>query len=151
MIGSGEAMKRLDRPTVVFLVLAALWGVAQFVLAFFVHVTERAHETSAGWAVPPTKTYMQAFGVSEAILTILSLGVVVLVAGALYRRRMRNERGAGRLAWGISIATAVLGVVGFVYLFGVAVCLLLACGTVPRHAAPTVGRARPTVGSGATG
>jgi hypothetical protein len=32
-------MKRLDPVTVVFLALAGAWTMAQFVLAFFVHVT----------------------------------------------------------------------------------------------------------------
>src|SRR5271170_4906285 len=69
-----KAMKRLDRPTAVLLVVAALVTVAQFVSAFFVHVAVRV---AAGWVVPPAKTYMQAFGFSEVILTALSLGGVV--------------------------------------------------------------------------
>jgi hypothetical protein len=123
-------MKRLDRPTAVLLVVAALVTVAQFVSAFFVHVAVRV---AAGWVVPPAKTYMQAFGLSEVILTALSLGGVVLVCSSLSRRNARGQRGAGRLAWGVSVLATLLGLVGFVYLFGAGVCLLLACVSVPRR------------------
>jgi len=129
-------MKRFGRATAAFLLLAALWTVAHFVSAFFVHVTERAQPTSAGWVVPPTRTAMQAFGVSEVLLTSLSFGAIVLVASALNRRAVRGALGAGRPAWGVSIATAVLGLIGFTSLFGVAICLFLACITVPRGRAP---------------
>ena len=105
---------------------------AQFVSAFFVHVAVRAEPTRAGWVVPPTKTYMQAFGVSEVILTSLTLGAIVLVGSLLGRRGIRGDGGAGWLAWAVSIVAAVLGLVGFVYLLGAGVCLLLACATVPR-------------------
>ncbi|MFZ0249141.1 MAG: hypothetical protein WAL61_04290, partial [Acidimicrobiales bacterium] len=115
-------MRRLGRATTGFLVLAALLLVSQFVSAFFVRVTVRAEPTGAGWVVPPTKTYMQAFGASEAILTLLSLGALVVVGSVLVRRGARGAPGAGALAWGVSAAAAVLGLVGFVYLFGVGVC-----------------------------
>ena len=44
---------------------------AQFVSAFFVQVAERAELTDSGWVVPPTR---EAFGVSEVILTLVTLG-----------------------------------------------------------------------------
>ena len=73
-------------------------------------------------------------------LTLLSLAAVLLVASTLSRRRSRGERGAGRLAWGVSIATVILGLVGGGSLFGVALFLLLACVAVP---------GRPSTGAGA--
>jgi hypothetical protein len=126
-------MKRLDPITVVFLALAGTWAMAQLVLAFFVHVTERARLTSAGWVMPPTKTYIQAYALSEVVLTVVVLGVVVLVGFQLQRRKRVGEFGAGRLAWGVSIAALLFGVVGFRYLFGVSVFLCLACGSVGRR------------------
>jgi len=141
--------KRLHRATAVFLALAVLWSLAQFVSAFFVHVAARARPTGSGWGVPPTKTNFQAFGLSEVILTLLSLGAVVLVASLLSVRRGRGEYGAGRLAWGISTATVVLGLVGVGSLFGVALFPLMACVTVPRRASTGARRRRPPVASGA--
>jgi hypothetical protein len=141
-------MKRLDRATAALLVLAALLAAAQFVSAFFVHVTVRAQPTRSGWVVPPTKTYIQTYGLSEVILTALSLAAIVVVASVLSRRRRRGDTGVGRLAWGLSVVAAVLGLVGFVYLFGAGVCLLLACVSVPRrHPMATIGAssARPPV------
>jgi len=126
-------MRRLGRATAALLMLAALLAVAQFVSAFFVHVAARAQPTGSGWAVPPTKTYIQAFGVSEVILTLLSLAAIVVVGAVLSRRMLHGEWGAGWLAWGVSVVAAILGLVGFVYLFGAGVCLLLACVTVPRR------------------
>ena len=140
-------MKRLDRATAVLLVLAARLAATQFVSAFFVHVAVRAEPSAAGWAVPPTKTYIQAFGLSELILTALSLGAVVVVCSSLSRRNVR-ERGAGRLAWGVSVLATLLGLVGFVYLFGAGMCLLLACVSVPRRqpiATIVASSARPPV------
>jgi hypothetical protein len=127
-----EPMRRVNRTTKIWLALAALLAVAQFVSAFFVHVAVRAEPTRSGWVVPPTKTYMQAFGISEVILTSLTLGAIIVVSSVLGRRGMCGEGGAGLFAWGISIAAAAVGLVGFVYLFGAGVCLLLACATVPR-------------------
>jgi len=123
-------VRRLNRTTATLLALAAVLAVAQFVSAFFVHVAERAELTHSGWVVPPTKTYMQAFGVSEVILTLVTLGAIVVVGSVLGRRAMG---GAGWLAWVVSIVAAILGLAGFVYLFGAGVCLLLACATVPRR------------------
>jgi len=133
-------MKRLDGATAVFLILAAVLAVAQFVSAFFVHVTARARPTRFGWTVPPTKTYIQTFGVSEVILTSLILVAIVVVGSVLSRRRMRGASGAGWLAWGVSVVAALLGLVGFVYLLGAGLFLLLACVTVPRrHPRATIG------------
>jgi hypothetical protein len=133
-------MKRFDRAAAVFLALAVLWAFARFVSSFFVHVVERARPTGSAFVVPPTKTNFQAFDLSEVILTLLSLAAVLLVASTLSRRRSRGERGAGRLAWGVSIATVILGLVGGGSLFGVALFLLLACVAVP---------GRPSTGAGA--
>jgi CBS domain containing-hemolysin-like protein len=144
-------VRRLDRATTGFLILAALLLVAQFVSAFFVHVTVRAEPTGAGWAVPPTKTYMQAFGASEVILTLLSLAALLVVGSVLVRRSGRGALGAGALAWGVSAAAAALGLVGFVYLFGVGVCLLVACATVPRRPSTAAPRRRSSVASSVTG
>jgi hypothetical protein len=132
----------MRRLTVLLLVLAALWGVVQLLLAFFVHVAVRGYGTPSGWVVPPTKTYMQAYGMSEVALTVVIMALVVLVGVALHRRASRDLPGAGRVAWAVSVVTTALGVLGFVYLFGVGLCLLLACASVPR-----VRRARRVRGS----
>jgi hypothetical protein len=137
-------MKRLDPVTVVFLALAGAWTMAQFVLAFFVHVTERAKLTSAGWVVPPTKTYMQSNALSEVVLTAVVLGVVVLIGSLLHRRRRDGEIGGGRLAWGVSIATLLFGVIGFAYLFPISVFLCLACASVGRRPSTDMPRSRAT-------
>ena len=136
----GVLLKRLDPLTAVFLALAGAWAMGQFVLAFFVHVTERARLTSAGWVVPPTKTYIQSYALSEVVLTAIVLGVVILVGLLLVRRRRSDEFSAGPLAWGLSIATLLCGVLGFSYLFGVSVCLCLACASVRRHPSTDVPR-----------
>jgi hypothetical protein len=140
---------RFDRATAVFLVLAGLWALAQFVSAFFVHVAARARPTASGWVVPPTKTNFGAFGLSEVVLTLVSLGAVVFVASALSRRRSRGEGAAGSLAWGVSAATVVLGLVGVGSLFAVALFLLLACVTVPRRTSTVSGRQRQAVAQSA--
>ena len=126
-------MRRVNRTTATLLALAALLAVAQFVSAFFVHVAVRAEPTRSGWVVPPTKTYMQAFGVSEVILTSLTLGAIVVVGSVLGRRGMRGERRCRVARLGRLHRRRGLGLVGFVYLFGAGVCLLLACATVPRR------------------
>jgi uncharacterized membrane protein YkgB len=126
-------MKRLDSVTAVFLALAGAWATAQFVLAFYVHVTERAKLTRDGRVVPPSKTYMQSYALSEVVLMAVVLGVVVLIGLLLHRRRRGGEFGAGRLSWGLSIATLLFGIVAFTYLFGVSVCLCLACASVRRR------------------
>lgn len=132
-MGQWSLVKRLDRATAALLLLAALSAMAQFLSAFFVHVAARARPTPSGWVVPPTKTYIQTYGVSEVILTLVSLAAIVAVASVLRRRSLRGQSGAGWLAWVVSVVATVLGLVGFVYLFGAGVCLLLACVTVPRR------------------
>ena len=117
-------------------------AMAQFVLAFFVHVTERAKLTSAGWVVPPIKTYIRTYAWSEVVLTAVVVGIVVAVGFLLGRRRRGGEFGAGLLAWGLSIATFLSGIVGFSYLFGVAVFLCLACASVNRR--PSTDLQRPS-------
>jgi hypothetical protein len=126
-------MRRLNVLTAVFLASAALCGLMQFVSAFFVHVAVRGHQTSAGWVVPPTKTSMQAYPVSEVTLALAIIALVALVGIVLSRRASRELRGAGGAAWSVSIVTTALGASGLVHLFGVGVCLLLACASVPRH------------------
>ncbi len=126
-------MRRLDPITTVFLVLAGAWAVAQFGLGFFVHVARVPRWTRTGSVVPPTKTYGQAFAGSEVTLTIVVLSAVVIVAVLLQRRIRGDEFGAGRLAWGVSVATLIFGVVGFRYLFGVGLLLCVACASVRRH------------------
>jgi hypothetical protein len=136
--------RRLSRTTVVFLALAAVWSVAQFALSFFVHVAVRPRP---GAVSPPARTYFQAFGLSEAVLTALGLAAVALVGVFLSRRRSRGEPGAGFGAWAVSIAAAALGVLGFAYLFGVAICLLLACSSVPKGRPRTSGTEAPATAS----
>jgi hypothetical protein len=144
-------MRRLHRATVGSLVLAAVLLMAQFVSAFFVHVTVRAEPTGDGWVVPPTKTNMEAFGASEVILTLLSLGALIVVGSVLRRRSGRGVPGAGPLAWSVSAVAAALGLVGFAYLFGVGVCLLVACATVPRRSSARSTGRRLSVASGVRG
>jgi hypothetical protein len=78
----------------------------------------------------------------------VSIAGIVAVALGLRRRSLRAQSGAAWLAWGVSVVAAVLGLVGFVYLFGAGVCLLLARVTVPhRQPMATIGAssARPPV------
>ena len=126
-------MRRLDPITTVFLVLAGAWAVVQFGLAFFVHVARVPRFTSTGLVALHTKTYIQAFAGSEVTLTIVVLGAVVIVAVLLQRRLRGDEFGAGRLAWGLSVATLIFGIVGFRYLFGVGLLLCVACASARRH------------------
>jgi hypothetical protein len=132
----------LSRVTVVFLVLAALCTVVQFALSFVVRVVARPREgvvvsssgghshVSVGLVSPPTKTYFEAFGLSEIILTAVGIGAVVLVGYLLHRQRLKGRPGAGSAAWTVSIAAALLGFMGFAYLWGLAICLMLACVTM---------------------
>ena len=138
--------RRLERITVAFLVLAALCCVAQFAFSFFAHVAVRS---PPGGVRPPPRTYFEAFGLSEVVLTTLGLAAVALVGFALSRRRSLGEPGAGFAPWAVSAATAALGVLGFPYLFGVAICLLLACSSVTRGRTRHR-RAEPTAIVGAT-
>jgi hypothetical protein len=84
--------------------------------------------------VPRTKTYIQAFAVSELTLTVVVLAVVVLVVILLHQRIRDGEFGAGRLAWGASIATLFFGIVGWPpWRAGVGVFLCAACASVRRR------------------
>ena len=65
----------------------------------------------------------------------------------LSRRRSRGEPGAGFGAWAVSIAAAARGVLGFAYLFGVAICLLLACSSAPKGRPRTSGTEAPATAS----
>jgi hypothetical protein len=138
----GRRPRKLDRITVAFLALAALWCVVQCALSFFVHVAVRP---GPGTVSAPTMTYFQAFGLSVVVLTAIGLGVISLVGYVLIRRRSEGEPGAGRTAWTVSIVAAALGAIGFVYLFGVAICLLLACTTVPRDRTRSVTTESPAI------
>ena len=145
------AVRRLGGPTVLFLALAAVWVVAQFVFSFSVHLTARGHETASGWVVPPRQTTMAADGVSDVVLTVVVLALVLTVAASLQRRAAHGAAGAGALSWGISALTVVLGVFGFGFLWVVGVWLLLACTTVPRRAPERGERRAPTAPAAGTG
>ena len=94
------------------------------------------HADKLGMGRSPSKTYMQADGVSEVVLTLVILALVVAVGATLHKRVTRGLQGAGRSAWAVSVVTLALGVLGFAYAFGVGICLLLACASVPRIAPP---------------
>jgi hypothetical protein len=132
----------LSRATQMLLLLAAVWAGIQFVLSFFLRVTSRGHPSGSGWIVPPGRTYFQTFGVSEVVLTLVVLSLTALVGLALRRRTARGEQGAGGVAWVLSALAALLGVLGFAYVFGVGVCLLIACATMPRQRSPAPGAVR---------
>jgi len=137
-------MKRLDRVTTILVLIAALISVALSLVAFVVHVPVRddAHNlvrtASGAYVEIPVgpQTYFQKYGFSELLLLGLGLVLVIAVGVALRSRAVHASKGAGRLAWGLSLACLVLGVVGSVtdapYLLLVGVLLVLACGTVPR-------------------
>lgn len=135
----------LNGASVIFLVLAALWSVAEFLGSFYEPVVVRPRPDSVR---QPTRTLFSAFGPSEVIVTALGLGVIALVGLLLYRRGRNGTPGAGRAAWGLSLATAALGVLGFAYLFGVAICLLLSCGAASRAPQSSVDGSDPSVLTG---
>ena len=137
-------MKRLDRVTAILVLTAGLVSVALTLLAFVVHVPVRddAHNlvrtasgASAEIPVGP-QTYFQKYGFSELLVLGLGLVLVVAVGVALRSRAAHRSYGAGRFAWGLSLACLILGVVGSVtvapYLLLVGILLVLACGTVLR-------------------
>ena len=145
-------MKGLDRITAVLLLIAGLVSLALTLLAFVDHVPLRngAHDlvrtASGAYAeVPVTPlTYFQKYGVSELLLLGLGLLLVIAVGVALGSRAVHSMSGAGRLAWGLSVACLMLGIVGSVtiapYLLLVGILLVLACGTVPASGAVVDGR-----------
>jgi hypothetical protein len=82
--------------------------------------------------VPPTKTYIQAFAVSEVLFLAMLVVLTILVALSLGRRLARGEPGAGAAAWSLSALATLVGVLGFRYVLGVGLCLLLACASMRR-------------------
>jgi hypothetical protein len=149
-------MKRLDRLSAIPLLVAGLGSLALMLLAFAVHVPVRdgSHNlirtASGGYVeVPVTpQTYFQKYGFSELLLVGLGLVLVVAVAVALVERAGRDQADAGRLAWGLSIAGLILGIVGSVtvapYLLLVGILLVLACSAFSRNG---VGATRDTTPS----
>ena len=130
-------MKRLDPLTLIFLALAGAWAMAQFVLAFFVHVTERAKLTSAGWVVPPTKTYIRTYAWSEVVLTAVVVGIVVAVGFLLGRRRRGGD--SALVCW-LGVCRSPLSSPGS---SGSPTCSASRCFCV-WHAHPSIGDLRPT-------
>jgi hypothetical protein len=138
-------MKRLDRLSVIPLLVAGLGNLALLLLAFAVHVPVRdgSHNlirtASGGYVeVPATpETYFQKYGFSELLLVGLGLVLVVAVAVALRERAGHQLADAGRLAWGLSIAALLLGIVGSAtvapYLLLVGFLLVLACSAFSRN------------------
>ena len=137
-------MKRLDRITAILLFIAGSISLAFTLLAFVVHVPLRdgshnllrtASGAKAEVPVAP-QTYFQRYGISELLLLVLGLVLVIVVGVALRSRAVHSTNGAGRLAWGLSVACLILGIVGSVtiapYLLLVGILLVLACSTVPR-------------------
>jgi hypothetical protein len=142
-------MKRLDRITAILLLMGGLVSLALTLSAFVVQVPLRdgSHNVvrigSGAYAEVPVahETYFQKYGISELLLLCLGLVLVLAVNVALRTRTAQNGNGAGRLAWGLSVACLLLGVAGSVtiapYLLVVGTLLVLACGTVVRGGAAT--------------
>lgn len=157
-------MKHLDRVTPILLLVAGLVSLALTLLAFAVHVPVRddAHNlvrtaSGASVAVPVgPQTYFQKYGFSELLLLGLGLVLVIAVGVALRSRAAQSSNGAGRLAWGLSLACLILGIVGSVtiapYLLLVGILLVLACGTVPLNTVTLPGDSSGvmSVGTGST-
>jgi hypothetical protein len=135
-------MTRLDRASTMVLVGAGLWGAALLAAAFLLP------SGNAGPAVSPT--LVQENGLKVLLPTGLPLLSVVLVAGALARRRARGRWGAGPLALGATIVTGALCLLGALtvgpFVVPVAVLLAVACSLAPRR--PLTGLA-VTPGGGA--
>jgi hypothetical protein len=142
-------MKRLDRLTATLLLVAGLGSLALMLLAFVVHIPVRdgSHNlirtASGGYVEAPVapQTYFQKYGFPELLLLGLGLVLVVAVAAALRGRGSRGLANAGRLAWGLSIAGLVIGIVGSVtiapYLLLVGILLVLACSAFSRNGIAT--------------
>jgi hypothetical protein len=141
---------RFDRITSVLLWIAGLWSAVLVVLAFVIHTPVRGgshnlvRSASGGYVEIPAlpKTYFQAYGVSELLLLGLGLVLVFAVAYALQRQRVLAQPGAGRVAWGISLGSLVVGIVGFVtiapYMIFVGILLVLACSRISSQPADLV-------------
>jgi hypothetical protein len=128
---------RFDRITSVLLWIAGLWSAVLVVLAFVIHTPVRGgshnlvRSASGGYVEIPAlpKTYFQAYGVSELLLLGLGLVLVFAVAYALQRQRVLAQPGAGRVAWGISLAP---------YMIFVGILLVLACSRISSQPADLV-------------
>ena len=137
-------MKGLPRITTAFLIAAGGVSLTLLVSAFVVQVPVRvgSHDlvrsASGAYAeVPvPAQTYFQKYGVSELLVLGLGLLLVLAVANALRIAVAYERRGARRVAWGLSVACLLLGVIGSVtiapYLLVVGILLVLSCGTMAR-------------------
>ena len=138
-------MKRPFPVTAILVLIAALWSLGLVVSAFLVDVPVRvgAHNlvrTASGAyteaAVVP-QTYVQKYGIAELLLVGFGLALAIAVAIALRHRAAHGSAGAGRVAWGLSVAGLTLGIVAFVtiapYTLIVGVLLVLACATFSRN------------------
>ena len=131
-------MKRLDRLTATLLLVAGLISVV-LALAFAVHISVRdgshnlVRTASGGYVEVPVvpQTYFQKYGVPELLLLGFGLLLVIAMAVVLRDRAGRGLANAGVLAWSLSIAGLVIGIVGTVtiapYLLLVGILLVLAC------------------------
>jgi hypothetical protein len=156
-------MKGLTRTTRVLLLVAGGVSLVLTLSAFVVQVPSRngshnlVRTTSGGYAEVPVahQTYFQEYGVVELALLGLGLVLVLAVGAALRVNVARGAKGAGRLAWGLSVASLILGVVGFVaiapYLLVVGILLVLACGTVGRSGGAGEPGTSPGVSIGTAG
>ncbi len=132
-------MKRLNGVTALFLSFAFLWSAALTVWIFIVDISvtpgsHRLVQTASGGhqevlALP--RTYFQAYGVSELLLTGMGLAFAGLVAFLLLQRSTDQQPNAGSAAWGVAITALVVGIIGFLgfapYLFFVGIFLVGAC------------------------
>jgi len=143
--GREAVRQRLDRRTVILLLVAGSVSLALMLLAFVDHVPVRdgshnlirmAWGGHAEVAVVP-QTYFQKYGVPELLLLGFGLVLVNAVAFALRDRAGHGLTDAGRLAWGLSIAGLLIGTVGSVtiapYLLLVGILLVLACRAFSRN------------------
>ena len=138
-------MKRLDRLTATLLLVAGLGSLALMLLAFVVHIPVRdgsdnlVRTTSGGFVEVPVvpQTYFEKYGGPELILLSFGLLLVVAVVVVLQDRARHGRADAGKLAWGLSIAGLVIGIVGSVTvapdLLLVGILLVLACGVFSRN------------------
>jgi hypothetical protein len=134
---------------------AAGWSVVLTFLAFVIHIPLRAGahnliQTASGGSVEVKalpQTYFQAYGVPELVLTGSGIVVAAIVACLLWHRARHHEPTAGGVAWGISIASLAVGIVGLVtvapYLFLVGIFLLVSCHNFARQTARMV-RSEPS-------
>jgi hypothetical protein len=125
-----------DRPTAVFLTVAALWSAGLVVLAFTLAGSESttAVVTVNGHAhslVGPSLTLVQENGFKVLVPIGLPAASVAVVALALRRRRRHGRIGPGPLAVGATIAVGLVSVLGLLtigpFILPVAVLLVLAC------------------------